>query len=389
MAISDNAGAEASRGEELRFDPARVRRVLIYRLGSLGDTMVALPSLHVVERAFPNARRVMLTNLPVHAKAPMASAVLEGSGLVHGYIDYPVGTRNPAELARVWLKIRRFRPEAMVYLAPPRGEAAIARDLRFFRMCGIRNVVGVPLGDLAESHFYEGSGLWEPEAQRLLRSVRLLGEADVEDRRWWDLRLTDAELKKADSLLAAMGDTPLIACGPGTKVQAKDWGQENWRLLLGRISAAFPDHALVFVGAREDAATSKYAAGDWRGRALNLCGELSPRETAAVLRHTELFLGPDSGPMHLAGAVGVPCAIAFSARGPAGKWYPAGDRHRIVYHAVDCRWCSLDVCIEQGRKCLTSISVDEMFAAAVEAWKNGRSGPTSSPAGQSGQPCTS
>jgi len=140
MAISDNAGAEASRGEELRFDPARVRRVLIYRLGSLGDTMVALPSLHVVERAFPNARRVMLTNLPVHAKAPMASAVLEGSGLVHGYIDYPVGTRNPAELARVWLKIRRFRPEAMVYLAPPRGSdrqgSAIFQDVRDSQCCG-------------------------------------------------------------------------------------------------------------------------------------------------------------------------------------------------------------------------------------------------------------
>ncbi|MGA7884288.1 MAG: hypothetical protein WCA44_01005, partial [Acidobacteriaceae bacterium] len=66
--------------ESPSIDPASVRRVLIYRLGSLGDTVVTLPALHVIERAFPQAERRMLTNLPVHAKAPAAWAILEGSG---------------------------------------------------------------------------------------------------------------------------------------------------------------------------------------------------------------------------------------------------------------------------------------------------------------------
>ena len=52
-----------------------------------------------------------------------------------------------------------------------------------------------------------------------------------------------------------------------------------------------------------------------RGAKVNLCGRLTPRETAAVLEHAEVFLGPDSGPMHLAASVGVPCVIAFSAQG--------------------------------------------------------------------------
>ena len=47
-----------------------VRKVLIYRLGSLGDTVVALPCFHLIERTFPGAERVLLTNFPVHAKAP-------------------------------------------------------------------------------------------------------------------------------------------------------------------------------------------------------------------------------------------------------------------------------------------------------------------------------
>ena len=47
-----------------------IRRVLIYRMGSLGDTVVALPALHLVDRAFPLAERRMLTNFPVNAKDP-------------------------------------------------------------------------------------------------------------------------------------------------------------------------------------------------------------------------------------------------------------------------------------------------------------------------------
>ncbi|MGA2046628.1 MAG: glycosyltransferase family 9 protein, partial [Terracidiphilus sp.] len=96
-------------------DPS-IRRVLIHRLGSLGDTVVALPCLHLIARVFPNAERRLLTNFPVHAKAPASAAVLEGSGLVHGYMRYTAGTRNPAELLRLAGEIRRFRPDVVVYL---------------------------------------------------------------------------------------------------------------------------------------------------------------------------------------------------------------------------------------------------------------------------------
>ena len=88
-------------------DPS-VRKVLIYRLGSLGDTVVALPCFHLIARAFPNAERVMLTNFPVHAKAPAAASVLGDSGLVHSYMRYSVGTRNIFELVRLAWHIRSF-----------------------------------------------------------------------------------------------------------------------------------------------------------------------------------------------------------------------------------------------------------------------------------------
>src|SRR4051794_4329192 len=82
--------------------PAAAKRVLIYRMGSLGDTLVALPALHLVARAFPRAERRLLTNIPVNVKAPPAAAILEHTGLVDGYFRYIVGTRSVGELARLW-----------------------------------------------------------------------------------------------------------------------------------------------------------------------------------------------------------------------------------------------------------------------------------------------
>lgn len=360
-----------SRGGPQNLDLARVKRVLIYRLGSLGDTVVALPALHLVKRAFPGARRQMLTNIPVHAKAPAAAAVLEGSGLVDGFISYPIATRSLRELAAVWWSIRRFRPDLLVYLMPPRGQRGLQRDVRFFRFCGIRNFVGLPSGDLGESRLEEQTDLFERESKRLLRSLSPLGEAEVDDLRWWDLRLSQEEQRRAIEAISPLAGRRLIACGAGTKMQAKDWGPENWKMLLSRLATEFHDYGLVLVGAKEDADVSESTSGAWDDRRVNLCGSLTPRQTAAVLGNTELFLGPDSGPMHLAAAVGVPCAIAFSARDRRGKWFPIGAGNRIVYRRIECEECQLEVCIERKRRCLTSISVDEMFAAAIDAWKNG------------------
>ncbi len=356
----------------LSFDPAAVQRVLIYRLGSLGDTVVALPALHVVERAFPQAERRLLTNLPVHAKAPAAWAILQDSGLVQGTMSYPVGTRNPLELAKLMWEIRRFRPQVLVYLTQPRGESALARDVRFFRACGIRQFVGVPEGDLGQCRYDAASGLWEQEAARFLRCVQPLGDADVNDLRNWDLRLTEKELARARAALAPLGGAPFVACGPGTKMQANDWGQENWRALLGRVSEQMRDRALVLVGAKDDFATSEFAGAAWSGTTLNLCGELTPRETAAVLRKAELFLGPDSGPKHLAASQGVPCALVFGARDRRGIWFPPGKGHVVVRHEVDCAGCGLTTCIEQKKKCIASVTVEEMLAAAMDAWQEGR-----------------
>jgi ADP-heptose:LPS heptosyltransferase len=349
---------------------ASVKRVLIYRLGSLGDIIVSLPCLHLLERVFPNATRSMLTNTPMHAKSPTASAVIGNSGLIHSYINYPIGTRNPIDLALLWLAIRRFAPEVLVYLTE--RSSTVERDMKFFRACGITQVVGTPTGNLAVHKYNPASGKYESEAERLARCIRELGDADLNDPGSWDLRLTSSEQNKAAAAVSALHSKRLISCGIGTKQQAKDWGAANWYEFLIRLAKRFPGYGLVLVGTKDEREASEAAASGWQTESVNLCGDLTPRETAAVIKGTELFIGPDSGPMHLAAAVGTPSASVFSAQSKPGVWFPLSPTNLAVYHETDCFGCGLKTCVEQQKRCILSITPDEMIDAATVAWRLGR-----------------
>ena len=337
-----------------------VKKVLIYRLGSLGDTVVALPCFHLIARAYPNAERRLLTNFPVHAKAPASAAVLGDSGLVHGYMRYTVGTRRVNELLHLAWEIHRFRPDVLVYLMPVRPLKHVQRDRLFYRLAGVRRFVGIPGEEELKNRYDPMTGLYESEASRLARALVGLGDAHPENIANWDLRLNAAEREAAARALSGVAGKNLIVCGPGTKIQSNDWERDNWRALLGRLYTKYPSYGLVMIGAKEDAAVCEYTAQDWGGVKLNLTGKLSPRESAAVLSLATVFIGPDSGPKHLAASVGVPCVCAFSARCLPGKWFPPGKRNIILYHQTECADCGLETCIAMEKKCIRSVTVDEM-----------------------------
>lgn len=360
-----------------------IRRVLIYRLGSLGDMLIALPALHLVQRAFPQAERRLLTNQPVHSKAPPAAAVLEGTGLVHGYLRYVAGTRNVLDLLRLWWQIVRFRPEVVVYLAAARGVGAARRDARFFRWCGVRRILGFPGTEALQANFYGADpASWqaeqllsqaalEPEAERLARNLAALGRASLDQPESWSLHLSATEQGRAAEAVGepALRSSP-VAVSVGTKVQAKDWGRENWQALLTRLARHSPGRALLLLGAPEETGASEFAAAGWAanggGPVVNLCGRLSPRESAAAIERSDIFLGHDSGPMHLAAAVGTPSVAIFAARNIPRQWFPFGSKHAVVYHQVDCWGCGLETCVQQQKKCITGITVEEVLAKIAE-----------------------
>jgi ADP-heptose:LPS heptosyltransferase len=341
--------------------------ILVYRLGSLGDTVVAIPSLHRVRRSFPKATLVMLTNKPVSGKAAALEAILGDGYFSHHSLCYPSGTRNPLHFISLLFTIRRLRITTMVYLAAARSRKDVWRDRLFFRLCGIRRIIGLPQW---ESDFklqiQPSTGLYENEASRLACRIRELGPVDLDDRSAWDLHLEESERRKAEELIKPLKGHPFLAVSQGTKVQANDWGAANWSELLKQLTQVLPDWGLLLLGSSDEAERAASCAAVWRGRVVNICGKSNPRVSAAALKKAAFYLGHDSGPMHLASAVGVPCVAIFSARNLPGHWYPYGDAHRIIYHKTTCHGCKLTECVAQGRRCLLGISIEEVMGVVME-----------------------
>jgi len=125
----------------------------------------------------------------------------------------------------------------------------------------------------------------------------------------------------------------------------------------------------VVFGGKEDRVIGEWLLEKW-GRGYNAAGALTLRASAAALKRCALFLGNDTGTMHLAAAVGVPCVGIFSSREPPGLWFPQGDRHRVFRSEIECENCGLIECIERANECLKKIKVDEVFEACRELLGN-------------------
>jgi heptosyltransferase-3 len=306
-------------------------RVVVYRLGSLGDTIVALPCLNKVREQFPDAERILLTNNPVSKSAPRMQDILAGSNLFHNVLTYDIETRSPRSLGALWWRLRRLRVDTLVYLLTPRGVKALKRDLYFFRTCGIKRIIGAPL---TRDHMFnriDAQGEQEYECERLARCLETLGPIDLDDARSWEIGLSAGEKSRADNFISSFGGNPFVAVNMGTKLPANDWGHSNWTKLLTSFPRAFQDLRWVFVGSPADYNRAQDIVGMRPDRMLNLCGQLEIRETAAVLSRAQLFVGHDSGPLHLAASCNVPCVGLFSNNNPRHKWFPYGTHHAVVY----------------------------------------------------------
>ncbi|HEY2139762.1 MAG TPA: glycosyltransferase family 9 protein, partial [Chthoniobacterales bacterium] len=251
--------------------------------------------------------------------------------LIDDVIDFPPPPRRVRELLTLRTRIRETHARVLVYVAD-RDAVATLRDVLFFRLCGVRHVIGAPLArELREPRINPETGDEEHEAERLARCLSSLGPLDLEDRALWDLCLRVDERRAAEVALAPLGGRGFIAVSIGGRAAQKDWGDANWRELLSLLAAEWPDLALVFFGAAEEFDRSAGLATAWRGKSLNFCGCLRPRESAAAIEHAVLYIGHDNGPMHLAAAAGVSCVAMFGDFNVPQRWHPMGRGHRIIH----------------------------------------------------------
>jgi ADP-heptose:LPS heptosyltransferase len=305
--------------------------VLIFHIGSIGDTVVMLPCLHAIARHLPDYRRILLTNKPDSARASSAEAVLGASGLIDGAEYYPPGLGSPIAALSLVRRLRATGARTLVYLAPRTSIWQVRRDLPFFRLAGIRRFLGLPESQQALARRVDLHGNLEPEAQYLARKLSRdipvdLGAAN------WDLKLSAAESAAAQDRLAALpAGLTRVALAPGAKWASKDWGEARWTSLVQQIWARTPHVCLVMLGAADEHALAQRILSHWNGSALNLCGELTARVSAAVLGRCGVLVCHDSGPMHLAATQGTRCVALFGNLNQPRQWFPWGDQHRVIH----------------------------------------------------------
>jgi heptosyltransferase-3 len=348
--------------------PRDPKRILIYRIGNLGDTVIALPSFQAVRRRFPKAHITLLT-----ARNPRTGHVVANDVLPPDTFDECItyrqsgGATDPRELLKLLPALWRRRFDLLVYLPPRlRTEFSVWRDLLFFRIAGIPWIIGhngrrpVPRRRAGEP-----LRIMEHEADYILDRLAAGGipVPPTEERRI-DLGLSPAEISFARDYLLRRG-VPLdgfpVAICPGTKYASKKWPEDRFAELGARLMAAhgaFP----VVVGGPEDAELAQRLIAGW-GAGVNSAGDLTVRQSAAVLGFCRLFVGNDSGPGHLAAAVGTPCVGIYASIDFPGRWDPYGNRHVTLRHDLDCSACFLTTCVARKMECIKSITVEEAMDA--------------------------
>jgi heptosyltransferase-3 len=201
-----------------------------------------------------------------------------------------------------------------------------------------------------------------------LDALRRLGLYPAEDEKKLVMVPGPEAEARVDALLAGHG---LAAKGflhvhPTSRWLFKAWTDEKNAELLTRL--ARDGHRLVLTAApdaKEKAIIARILSKT-DAPVVDLSGQLSLREMAALAARARLFFGVDSAPMHIAAAAGTPVVVLF---GPSGdiEWGPWQVPHRIVTSAHPCRPCGNDGC--GGGKvseCLTTLAVDRVHAAVNE-----------------------
>lgn len=334
--------------------------VMIFRIGSLGDTLVAIPSFHLIRELYPDSKIILLTNTPVNNSVKAASSfqILNGSGLVDDYLEYPHGSSELAKLRKVVKSIKQLQPDLLVYLMPQRTFVQRLRDFVFFLFSGITKFRGIWAKNGANTHtFDEKTGLYESEASRLVRSIGF--NPELLNNAIFSIMPTGNEIEKA-SMLVNIDQTNYISLSVGSKLFVKDWGEAKWTSFMTDLTKVASDYKLLFIGSPDESERCEKLLNAWPKGGVNLCGLLTPRESAAALSMTKLFIGHDSGPMHLASSVGIPTVAIFASRSKKGVWFPFANEQNVFYTDIACANCGLEVCEEKAKQCINTIEPFEV-----------------------------
>ena len=327
------------------------QKILLIRLSSLGDIVLTTPAIRAVRAHFPDAYIAMLV-------AKQSAEILRENPHLDEIITFDRLAKNKdtGEMLRIIRHLRerkftmaidfqrKFRTEMLMYFS------GATERIGKGRFCTVR--VHEQGNKHATAHYFD-----------MLHAAGI----PAEDQR---LELFLSEFEQLDA--AQRFDTAGVADGglkvglfPGAGWKLREWMPERFAAIGDRLVEHFNANVLIFGGPKE-AELVQTVANLMNTQAIPFAGNLQVRELAACLEKCDLFLTNDTGPMHIAAAVGTPTVSLF---GPGNhiRFQPLGTSHQTIRHAVPCSPCKqfTDKC--KDNICMKGIGVDEVWESISRA----------------------
>lgn len=183
-----------------------------------------------------------------------------------------------------------------------------------------------------------------------------------------EINTSSADDQAAELFLATLLDGLVFLFHPGTTWKTKLWNESGWIKLGQELTDRFPDATILlsFGGEKERQVAERIAAGV--GRHTRLLPRLTIKGFAALIKKVDVMFGGDTGPIHIAAAVGTP-TVSFYRATDGKRNGPRGEMHRIVQSPLSCTKCLNREC-DRDDACRESISVSDMMTAVNELLQN-------------------
>lgn len=343
-----------------------VRRVLCVRLDTVGDVLMTTPALRAV--AGGGRRHVTLLTSPPGAEA--ARFVPDVDDVVVYEAPWMKPARadaGPGPDLNVVERLRAARFDAAVIFTVYSQSALPAATLCHLagiplRLAHVRERVYELLSDAIEDP--EPARLIRHEVQRQLDLVAAVGWTTADHA--LSFRVGERARDRARRLLANVGagdSARWVAVHAGATAPSRRYPVEGFievATRLARDDGVMP----VFVGGPEDLELVESIRERAAASTASVAGRTSLEELAAVLELAPLLVANNSGPVHVAAAVGTPVVDLYALTNP--QHTPWGVPNRVLSHHVPCRWCYASVCPEGHHRCLRLVTVEQVVQAARE-----------------------
>lgn len=316
-------------------------RVLLILLGAIGDVVCGLPLAQRLRAGWPRTRILW-------AVEPAAASLLEGHPAVDEVLVFRRGGGLPA-LTEMLRALRDSRPDVVLDLQRHFKSGLFGRASRAPRR------IGFHWNNSREGNWCFNTETIEPVETFTLKLTHFQRFADrlgvAPAPVTFGLAATAAERQRVARLLADAGER-LAVLYVGSTWESRRWFPAATADLCQRLRAR--GLGIVLVGGPDDAAFAEAVQDADGGPLVNLVGRTALRDVIAVMERAAVAIGPDSGPMHIASAVGAPVVALFGATSPrrSGPW---GCEAYVIRGAAPCVPCYRPRC-PIGRLCMESIT---------------------------------